>query len=324
MRIASGFLLVTFLVVGGVFTTPAVAVAQSRPSPPTDAVWACDADSLLKRPVDRETAAPGQPTPDDRLLELARQRRRWQAEQPATYRLCVITLNDLLTTVREVDVVGGEIRFARGASGRHAGLEPLGPDEWAPDPGVTVEGLFDQIERGLRQLLLPPADSKDQGRHRFLVVPTYDRQQGYPTTIATAPDAPPGTVFDADVLALVRVMPSPVDPLTPVLIGEAYSDVRQARITRRLSIYDTLFGFGSPAHDDRVRVLWPDLWPTILERGNATYWRKVGWRPQAGQVGRLLGTVKINSGATIYLMELDHNEAPLYLPIMKDAVDHIR
>lgn len=321
MRIATGSL--TLLVVLSVVIVPSSARSQSGPSASASVASPCNEHTLLER-LNAQGSAPGgqRPTPAERLLELARQRRLWNGQQRASYRLCLITLNALLTTAREVDVVDGRVRIARGAWGRRAGQGQLTSQEWAPDAGVTVEGLFDQIERGLRRMLVP-AGKDAPSYERFVIAPTYDRQLGYPVAISSAPDPAVGIVYDADVLTLISVSALPDDPLPPISIGRVFADVRPARITRPLATYHTLLGFASREQDDRIRSLWPDLWPTILERANTTYWTKVGWKPRAGQLGRLLGTVKIDSGATIYLMELQHNGAPLYLPIATDAVEHL-
>jgi hypothetical protein len=259
-------------------------------------------------------------SPDDVLRELATQRRKWAMQQPASYRLCVITVNPLLYTVREVDVEHGKIRVAREAQGMAAVDGRLDARAWSPSRGLTVEDLFDEIQRGLTQ---PAALARSNGI-RFVVIPTYDSQTGYPIRFYSGPDqASLGRVFDADVDTLISLTPLPTVGLEPVSAGDVYNPPKRGRILRPLSVYFTLLGFLSPDHDDRIRSLWPGLAPLILKRGNNGYWREVNWAPQRDMVGRILGTFKHVSGRSLYLMAISHNGEDLYLPIEMSAVEMV-
>jgi hypothetical protein len=258
----------------------------------------------------------GGTSPKDAVQELTAQRKRWQSQQPATYRLCVLTLNPLLRTVTEVDVVQGKVRVARRSQSREAVLGRASSDDWSPDVGITVEDLFNRVEGGLAP---SPAD---RAGLRFVVKPSYHPRLGYPVSIYSGPDsASAGRIFDADVTTLARVTPSPKVPLRPATPGEVYGTPKRGRITRPGAAYHTLLGFGSTEDDDRIRLLWPKLASAIIQRGNTTYWDRVKWQPKPGMVGSVVGMFKHSGGQSVYLMEFSHNGETIYYPTGIGGVD---
>jgi hypothetical protein len=100
--------------------TPTAAGASQEP---------CTVNTLLRQ------ASNTSPQDGDALRILANQRTKWKAQQPTSYRLCVVTLNPLLVTITEADVVEGVIRVARQASNPGARKDRLDADDWAPVRG---------------------------------------------------------------------------------------------------------------------------------------------------------------------------------------------
>jgi hypothetical protein len=292
------------------------ASAQSRSTGAGGSGPQCLLDSFRNQSV---AVAPGTSSAEsmnERLRQLAAQRARWRSQQPASYRLCRITLNELLTTITEVDVLQGKVRIARHAE-MTAVERRAASGEWSPDAGVTVDDLFDQIQRELAR----PEVLSDKDGLRFVVEPSYDPQWGYPMRIYSGPDRSAAMfVFDADVLTLVRITPSPTVPLQPVSAGEVYTTSKHGRITNPGLAYDALLGFIFKDIDDRIRSLWPAQAAAILKRGNLMYWDAVKWQPKAGMVGNILGTFKHPDGRSVYLMAFSHNGEDIYCPIGTEAV----
>jgi hypothetical protein len=81
-----------------------------------------------------------------------------------------------------------------------------------------------------------------------------------------------------------------------------------------------LFGYGSDEHARLVRRVFPKRADEIISRGTDVYWESVGWKPQEGQVGSVLGTLTLTSGLSIYVVELQHDGRSLFLLICKCGV----
>jgi hypothetical protein len=83
-------------------------------------------------------------------------------------------------------------------------------------------------------------------------------------------------------------------------------------------------GFDLNDLEDRIRRLWPKEAPTIIERGNISYWTTVNWEPRLGMLGTILGTFKHPSGRLLYLMEFSHDGVSLYCPFELNGVELTR
>jgi hypothetical protein len=311
MRLSASVLVTIALV----SSSAAVVTAQSRTPttvlPDASQAMAPCSVSALQRQVLNASSGNG-----DVLRNLALQQEKWKAQQPTSYRLCVVTLNPLLVTITETDVVRGMIRVARQASGFGALKDRLEAEDWSPSAGLSVEMLFDRLQRALTNMQAP----LKPGESRFVTTASYEPTFGYPVQTYTGPIAG-ARIADADVTTLVRLTPSPAMPLTPASSGEVYPSPTRGRIVDPGRIYASLLGFVSPESDAAIRALWPALANTILEHGNANYWKRLNWTPQAGMEGTILGTFKHPSGRSIYLMAFQYNnDETLYLPIEMNAV----
>ena len=310
MRLAASVLVAIALASSG-----AVAVtAQSRTPAPSSSdappEMAPCSISALQRHVSSASSENG-----DALTRLALQQAKWKAQRPTSYRLCVATLNPLLFTLTETEVVGGMIRVARQASNIGPLKEPLEAEHWSASAGLSVEMLFDRVERALTSMQAPLRP----GYPRLVTTTRYDRTFGYPVHTHTGP-APSARIADLDVTTLIRLTPWPAVPLTPASSGEVYLLPRRGRIVHPDRIYDSLLGLVPTESEAAIRTLWPALASTILAHGNARHWKRLNWTPQTGMAGTILGTFKHPSGQSLYLMAFHHNDQTLYLPIEMNGV----
>jgi hypothetical protein len=244
----------------------------------------------------------GRPDPAQVRRELDAARARWKADPIPYYRLRVETSNPLMYTVTESDVRNGSVLAARHSSSM-PGDGPPG-FSWGPSDGYTVETLFELIESELK-------------KPDLVTVARFDARRGYPTSIGLGPAV---LTFDGDVAFDVTLIESPATPLVPPSPGEAWASPRPARIINTGERYSGLFGYGSDEHARLVRRVFPKRADEIISRGTDVYWESVGWKPQEGQVGSVLGTLTLTSGLSIYVVELQHDGRSLFLLICKCGV----
>jgi hypothetical protein len=146
---------------------------------------------------------------DQAFGALASQQVKWQARQPASYRLCVASFNALLIVLTETDVVQGKVRVARQVANERALKARIEADDWSPSQGKTVEMLFDDLRQRFIEAIAPK-----QPEYRFVTTVVYDQTFGFPAETNTNP-APGTDLADAGVATLVALTPSPAEPLPP-------------------------------------------------------------------------------------------------------------
>lgn len=254
-------------------------------------------------PAPSDQAKPAQAQRD---LDAARV--RWRNNAIPDYRLRVTTRNPLLETVTESDVRNGLVVVARQSRGMPGVDDRPGSGNWGPSDGQTVETLFQLIDGAMQ-------------RPDEVVSATYDARRGFPTHIYTGPSSP---MMDADVWWTIELIESPAAPLVPPSPGEAYRSPVPARLVDPGAVYSSLFGFGSDETERVVRRVWPGRADEITSRGAAPYWDSVGWKPQAGLVGDIIGTLTLPSGAPIYVLEFRHDGRTLFALVEKAAVQVIK
>jgi hypothetical protein len=218
----------------------------------------------------------------------------------------------LLITATESDVRDRQVVIARRAAGRQIAEVLSGSTGWAPSEGHTVETLFDEIDGMLRS----PGRQIGRVTITYEVGARYDPRKGYPTQIDYAPR---GNVADGDVSIRVRLIESPTVPLSQPSVGEVYSPPKRARIVRPGGAYDALFVVSSG--DIAVRRVWPTRADEIVARGTSVYWGSVGWKPQPGMTGNVIGTFRHPSGPLIYLLEFQHRNSTLFYPTATTGVE---
>jgi hypothetical protein len=184
-----------------------------------------------------------------------------------------------------------------------------GTGNWGPSDGQTVEALFQLIEDAMK-------------RPDEVVSATYDAIRGYPTAIYTGPSSM--TVMDRDVSWTIELIESPTAALAPPSPGEAYQSPVPARLVDPGVAYDSLFGFGSNEAARLVRRVWPSRADEITSRGSAPYWNSVGWKPQAGLIGDIIGTLTLPSGASVYVLEVRRDGGTLFVLVEKSGVQVIK